>query len=32
VTTGSWVGILDAQEGDLVVAEFAGVGSARCQL
>ena len=32
VTTGSWVGILDAEQGDLVVAEFAGVGSARCQL
>lgn len=32
VTTGSWVGILDAKEGDLVVAEFASLGSARCQL
>lgn len=32
VTTGTWVGILDAEEGDLVVAEFDGVGTASCQL
>lgn len=32
VTTGTWVGILDAEEGDLVVAEFDGVGTACCQL
>lgn len=32
VTTGTWVGILDAEEGDLVVAEFDGVGTASCHL
>ncbi|MEO5321899.1 fumarylacetoacetate hydrolase family protein [Mesorhizobium sp. CC13] len=32
VTTGTWVGILDAREGDLVVAEFEGIGSTRVQL
>jgi len=32
VTTGTWVGILHATEGDLVTAEFAGIGSASVQL
>ena len=32
VTTGTWVGILDATAGDLVTAEFAGVGHASVQL
>lgn len=32
VTTGTWVGILDAQPGDLVVASFEGIGSAQVQL
>ncbi|WP_027999130.1 fumarylacetoacetate hydrolase family protein [Sinorhizobium arboris] len=32
VTTGTWVGILDAEKGDLVVAEFDGMGTARVQL
>ena len=32
VTTGTWVGILHAAPGDLVTAEFAGVGSASVQL
>jgi 2-keto-4-pentenoate hydratase len=32
VTTGTWVGILQAAPGDLVSAEFAGIGSASVQL
>lgn len=32
VTTGTWVGILDAQKGDRVVAEFEDVGHAEVQL
>ncbi|MGO4330426.1 fumarylacetoacetate hydrolase family protein [Cupriavidus sp. 2TAF22] len=32
VTTGTWVGILDASEGDLVTAEFDGIGHASVQL
>ena len=32
VTTGTWVGILDAAEGDLVSAEFPGIGAASVQL
>ncbi len=32
VTTGTWVGILHAAAGDLVTAEFPGVGSASVQL
>lgn len=32
VTTGSWVGILDAAAGDGVAAEFPGIGAARVQL
>ena len=32
VTTGTWVGILHAAAGDLVTAEFAGIGSASVQL
>lgn len=32
VTTGSWVGILHAAPGDLVTAEFAGIGQASVQL
>ncbi len=32
VTTGTWVGILDAAAGDLVVAEFPGIGAASLQL
>ncbi len=32
VTTGTWIGILDAKEGDEVVAEFEGIGTARVQL
>jgi 2-keto-4-pentenoate hydratase len=32
VTTGTWVGILDAAAGDLVRAEFPGIGSASVQL
>ncbi|MEJ8814859.1 fumarylacetoacetate hydrolase family protein [Variovorax ureilyticus] len=32
VTTGTWVGILNAAEGDLVVAEFPGIGHASVQL
>lgn len=32
VTTGSWNGILPAAPGDLVTAEFAGIGSASVQL
>lgn len=32
VTTGTWVGILDAQPGDRVVASFDGIGSAQVQL
>ena len=32
VTTGTWVGILQAAPGDLVTAEFPGVGSASVQL
>lgn len=32
VTTGTWVGILHAAAGDLVGAEFAGIGSASVQL
>lgn len=32
VTTGSWVGILHAAEGDLVTAEFPGIGRASVQL
>ncbi|MDM0079575.1 fumarylacetoacetate hydrolase family protein [Variovorax sp. J31P179] len=32
VTTGTWVGILDAAEGDLVSAEFPGIGRASVQL
>jgi len=32
VTTGTWVGILHAAAGDLVTAEFAGIGCASVQL
>lgn len=32
VTTGTWVGILHAARGDLVTAEFAGIGRASVQL
>lgn len=32
VTTGTWVGILEAGEGDLVTAEFPGIGHASVQL
>ncbi|NMM81351.1 2-keto-4-pentenoate hydratase [Acidovorax sp. SRB_14] len=32
VTTGSWVGLLPAQRGEVVVAEFEGVGSASLTL
>lgn len=32
VTTGSWVGILEAQAGDRVVVTYEGVGSAQVQL
>lgn len=32
VTTGTWVGILDAAPGDLVSAEFPGIGAASIQL
>ncbi len=32
VTTGTWVGILDAQAGDLVRAEFPSIGAASIQL
>ncbi|MFT0548405.1 fumarylacetoacetate hydrolase family protein [Allopusillimonas ginsengisoli] len=32
VTTGTWVGVLDARPGDLVVASFDGIGSAQVQL
>jgi 2-keto-4-pentenoate hydratase len=32
VTTGTWVGILHAAEGDLVTAEFPGIGQASVQL
>jgi 2-keto-4-pentenoate hydratase len=32
VTTGTWVGILSAQAGDLVSAEFPGIGRASVQL
>lgn len=32
VTTGTWVGILTAGEGDLVTAEFPGIGRASVQL
>ena len=32
VTTGTWVGILDAAAGELVQAEFAGIGQASVQL
>jgi 2-keto-4-pentenoate hydratase len=32
VTTGTWVGILHAAAGDLVTAEFAGIGQASVQL
>jgi 2-keto-4-pentenoate hydratase len=32
VTTGTWVGILHADKGDLVTVEFPGVGSASVQL
>ena len=32
VTTGTWVGILDAAAGDRVTAEFPGIGSASVQL
>ncbi|RZL86200.1 MAG: 2-keto-4-pentenoate hydratase [Variovorax sp.] len=32
VTTGTWVGILHAAEGDLVTAEFPGIGHASVQL
>lgn len=31
VTTGTWCGLLDAQAGDAVEVEFAGVGAARCR-
>ena len=31
VTTGTWVGLLHAAPGDLVTAEFAGIGQARVQ-
>lgn len=32
VTTGTWVGVLDAQPGDRVVVVFEGIGSAQVQL
>jgi len=32
VTTGTWVGVLDAAAGDLVQVEFDGIGSAEVQL
>lgn len=32
VTTGTWVGVLDASAGDLVRAEFPGIGAASVQL
>lgn len=32
VTTGTWVGILDVAAGDLVSAEFPGIGTASVQL
>lgn len=32
VTTGTWVGVLQAAAGDLVTAEFPGIGSASVQL
>lgn len=32
VTTGTWCGLLDAAAGDLVVAEFPGIGTASVQL
>lgn len=32
VTTGTWVGVLNAQPGDRVIANFEGIGSAQVQL
>jgi 2-keto-4-pentenoate hydratase len=32
VTTGTWCGILQAQAGDAVQADFDGIGQARLQL
>jgi 2-keto-4-pentenoate hydratase len=32
VSCGSWCGVLEAQAGDLVIAEFPGIGEARVQL
>ena len=32
VTTGTWCGLLDAAEGDHVMAEFPGIGRAAVQL
>lgn len=32
VTTGTWCGLLDTQQGDLVAIEFPGIGSASVQL
>ena len=32
VTTGTWCGMLEAQQGDLVRADFEGIGSAQVQL
>ena len=32
LTTGTWVGVLSAHAGDLVVAEFDGIGTAQVQL
>lgn len=32
VTTGTWVGILEARAGDLVTARFDGIGEASVQL
>jgi 2-keto-4-pentenoate hydratase len=32
VTTGTWCGVLQAAAGDLVIAEFPGIGRASIQL
>lgn len=32
VTTGTWCGMLRAEQGDVVHAQFAGIGEVRCQL
>jgi 2-keto-4-pentenoate hydratase len=32
LTTGTWVGVLNASAGDRVIAEFDGIGAAQIQL